>query len=126
MLARHTRPGIAGRCNVCRKLVSEADYASGAHPCPYYHVDYSWPAVENPDNVEWVPGYRFAVEQGAKTTSRTWRMKPRVYRVSYLIDQDGLLVHTGGPKPTPRTQAAVEALFARERPGSNGGPPLDD
>lgn len=115
-----------GQCNVCRKVVIYGDRFS--HPCENYYVDTSWAAKVNPDNTEWVPGYRFYAEQqsGARTRhkSRGW-ITPRVYRVEFEIDADGVLRHVRGVKPTDALLAGLNALYASERPGSNYYPGYD-
>lgn len=110
---------IAGRCWACRELVTRAEWDARTHPCTPLTIDTSWHALVNPDNAPWRPGYRFCVSQDSKTLNTRRRIAKRVYRVHFEIDQDGLLQHTGGPRPTEHTQAAVEDLYARERPGSN-------
>lgn len=120
---------VWGRCNVCRELVIYGDRFT--HPCENYYVDYSWNAINNPDNTPWVPGYRFCAMQqsGARTKNfraRTGRMTPRRYRVYFEIDQDGKLKHTGGPKPTDDLVAGLEALYLEKRPGANWYPGADD
>lgn len=117
----------AGRCSVCRQLVSRAEYnGDQRHPCENYYVDTTWNAIANPDNTQWLPGYRFHCLQASQGVGRYQKGVHKVrrrYKVRFEIDQDGLLRHTGGPKPTEATLAGLQALYARERPGSNGGPP---
>lgn len=114
---------IWGVCNVCKKPVTIWERDERAHGCKDYHVDASWQALANPENTPWVPGYRFFVEQYAQKQGRTRvHSRPRRYKVMWQINRDGHLEWNGGVKPTPETQAEVEALYASERPGSNGGP----
>lgn len=119
---------VWGVCSVCREVVIYGDRY--VHPCENYHVNTGWAAIANPHNTPWLPGYRFCVSQmsGAATgrKSQAWRMTPRRYSVHYAIDREGHLQHVGGPRPSQDTQASVEALYARERPGSNWYPGCED
>jgi len=86
-------------------------------------IDTSWQAAANPSNTPWLPGYRFCMLQPAQKLGRGHgKMRPRQYHVMLGIDRKGLLEFRGGVKPSPRTWDAAQALYARERPGSNGGP----
>jgi hypothetical protein len=90
----------AGRCDGCRQLVTVAEYEAFAHPCKLAGISYNLRSFINPDNTPGLPGWAFKVEQDSVNVSRTWRMKPRVYRVIFQLDREGVLQHTGGPKPT--------------------------
>lgn len=117
---------VWGRCCVCKVVILYGD----RHNHNGHMINTSWNAIANPDNTPWFPGYRFYVEQasGARTgrKSQAWRMTPRRYRVAFEITEDGRVRCTGGVKPSDETQAAVEAMYLRERPGSNWYPGCED
>jgi hypothetical protein len=119
----HGDADVWGVCNLCRSLVIYGDRFT--HPCEGYYVDTSWNARANPHNTPWFPGYRFWVEQASGARSgrkaRGW-ITPRTYRVEFEITEDGRVRHTRGVKPTDQLLANVEAMYLRERPGSNWYP----
>lgn len=122
--------GRAGRCPACKEMVEPGDMA--AHPCrPATGYDTSWNAEVNPDNEQWRPGYRFCVMQKSGARTRTFRAKlgrmtPRTYRVYFEITAEGGLRHTGGPRPTDELIEGLQALYERERPGSNWYPGAEE
>lgn len=113
---------VWGLCTVCRKVIIYGDrWDHSGHM-----IDTSWNAMANPENTPWFPGYRFYCEQdsgaGTRRKARPSKMTARVYKVEFEITEDGKVRHTRGPKPSPELQASVEAMYLRERPGSNWYP----
>jgi hypothetical protein len=128
--------GLIGRCSTCNELVYANEWGfdipdDRRHPCFPGEIDYSIRAVLNPDNTPWLPGYTFYVEQasgartGHKCRGHTQKVS-RTYRVGFLVDMDGKLQHTRGPKPTDETFAGLLEAQQREKPGSNWYPGCEE
>lgn len=118
---------VWGRCDVCKVVILYGDRWDHAG----HMIDTSWNAAVNPDNTQWLPGYRFYSEQmsgartGRKLRGHTHKVS-RTYRVEFEIDREGQLRHVRGPKPTDDLLEGLEALYQRERPGSNWYPGCED
>lgn len=112
-----------GVCAKCKALIPYGE--ERIHPCnTWYSTDYL--SKINPLGEPWMPGYRFGLGQDSQKVGRSLKMRPRVYHVSFIIDQNGVLKHRGGVKPTASTMKRAEKLYAENRPGSNYYPGWDD